>query len=93
MNELYLFLVTNLKSEGKYDVYSSMVVVAISPENAKTYHPTGTARAEGPTRKGWSSSTWVPATEKALAQLQVVPLGIAAAHMKPGVVLASYHAG
>ena len=95
-----LYLLTQTDNRG-YDTFDSCVVCAPSEEEAREIHPRGDRRhAKG---RGWfliddldlfDLRTWVDCggwVEPGLVTATLI--GVADAGLKPGVVLASFHAG
>ena len=79
-----LFLISRPKElESSWDEYDSAVVCAETKHEARNMHPrTGKPIAE--TEK-WQQAEWIPA-----ASVQVKYIGQPAAHLKKGVILASF---
>ena len=69
--------------ETGYDTYDSCVVAAVDEEAARHIHPGG---GEWDTMFG---GTWARYPNK----VKVEFIGVAASHVKPGVVCASFNAG
>jgi len=84
--KLYLYLVSRTDFVG-YDEYDGFVIAAPNAAAARHTHPNNRM----PVRSSWSSKggTW-PVTPEAL---KVRKIGVAAAGVKPKVVLASFNAG
>ena len=83
MNKLYLISQT---VNNDYDTYDSAVVCAINPEAARAIHPRGDGKVTQPVMEDYDS--WC-----GLGDVQVNEIGIAADHIAPGVVCASFNAG
>ncbi len=79
------------------DTYSEVVVCAANEAEARRIHPAfddatlAALRERMPTYDPWASgnSTWATDPD----EVEVSLLGIADASVKPGIVLASFHAG
>jgi len=80
---LNLYYLTQDDNRG-YDTYDSCIVAAESEEEARQIHPGG--------YPNWGDSfggTWARNPKN----VQVEFIGVAASHIKAGVVLASFNAG
>ncbi len=74
-----IYLITHTLPVGKYDCYESAVVVARSPQDAKTIHP-----GDG----DWDGSTWALTP----AGVEAEYIGVAGVKVERGVVNSSFNA-
>lgn len=85
-----LYYLSQTECRG-YDTYSDCVVAAESEEAARLIHPGGGADYDWETeqRRSLAFRTW-PAYPN---HVKVEFIGVAASHVKMGVICASFHAG
>jgi hypothetical protein len=81
-----LYMLTQEVNTG-YDTYDSAIVAAESEDDARNIYPTGGVQVNW--RERGSFSVWANEPE----QVKVELIGIAADHIKHGVILASFNAG
>jgi hypothetical protein len=83
-----LYLLTQSETKG-YDTYDSVVVAAVSEEEARHIPPSLSFNYETRQYDQWPHDEWATTPANVTAKL----IGVAAEGVERGVILASYNAG